>query len=83
MHYRIAFDELFDDYFGDLKAEFEAYEVDPVMFTATWVMSVFTHAVPLKYSHRLWTLLIQNEWMGFYRIAFGVLYHLEDEIMET
>lgn len=72
---------ILQEYFEEVNSAFENAEIDTKTFTAAWAISLFTHAVPLKYSAKLLDQIFEHKWMGFFNVVYGVFSAFESKLI--
>ena len=74
---------MLDTYFEDIAEKLEEQDINIWILTYPWIMSLFTHSIPLNLSNRLWDIIFEYQWNGFFKIVYGILEVWEDDIINN
>jgi hypothetical protein len=77
-----ALEKIIAEKLPDLAAHFAKHHIAVIMFTLSWILSLFTQVVPLGLTHRFFTLYWQEEWVAFYRVVLAVLVSLQPKLLK-
>ena len=68
-----AFQAVFRDQLPQLFAHFSALGVQPDMYLYDWLLTIFSRALPLDVTHRVWDNFLCNGHVFLFRTALGLL----------
>ena len=60
-----------------LHAHLKSIELAPEILVAQWFITIFSYAIPLSLTVRIWDYVFLGGWPGMYRVALAVMqvYH--------